>query len=447
VSFNLAYWTSALAPATRSREQALALARKLEQQAAQNPTGFAQLAREHSEDVPRRDEGGAMGGVQAAQLQVWPQVLDTLAALTPGMTSQVVESPYGFHIFYRTAPPPEQVLSGAHIVIGHDQAQWLQVYERGERPSRSREEALALARDVQAQAVAQPGRFGALVERYSEHRDAVIGGDFGAWSTLEPIAFAPRMKRLRELEVGEVGAPIETHLGFEVVQRTAPRMRAQFRARLLAYSPPASATGQPSELPASELLRMANDVAKSLASHPSRFEQLAANSDVVQWEDGRGIPGLSSLLPTLQPGQVAPSAVASEHGPMIAQRLTPEPVVSKTFATELPAPTQPDVVLFMADLSASNAAGFLRATAEHTRGTLGLDDAMAKRLSSLHELHDRLDDTMLPDVRRALFESILEDTRQLLPPDAYARYRANLSSHVNDLLRGAAADSSAPLGM
>lgn len=448
VSFNVAYWYSVPPPATRSRDQALELAQRIAQQAARNPAGFADLAREHSEDLPRRDEGGVMGGVQASQIEVWPQVLDTLAALAPGQTSQVVESHYGFHIFYRAAPPPEQLLSGAHIVIGHDRAQWLGVYARGERPTRSREEALALAREVYAQARSDPRRFAELVNRYSEHRDAVVAGDFGAWSTREPIAFAPRMTRLRELDVGEVGAPIETHLGFEIVQRTAPRPRAQFRARLLVYPPPALGTKPPNGDGAEpDLLAEANALVKSLGGDPARFEQLAANAAVVQWEDGRGIPGLSLLLPALRPGEVASSAVHSEHGPVIAQRLEPVPVVAKQFATELPAPEQPDVVRFLGGLSASDAEGFLRATAEHTRATLALTDAAAERLRNVHELRGRLDDNTLPEARVALYHGILEDTRQLLPADLYARYRAALNEHVRDILLGAPADSPAELGL
>lgn len=438
VSFNMAYWYSVPPPATRSRAQALELARGIAQQAAQDPTAFAALAREYSEDPPRRDEGGVMGGVAASQIELWPQVLDTLAALAPGQTSQVVESPYGFHVFYRAAPPPEQVLSGSHIVIGHDRAQWLGVYARGERPTRSREEALALARDVYAQARSEPSRFAELVNKYSEHRDAVVAGDFGAWSTREPSSFAPRMKRLGELDVGDVGSPIETHLGFEIIQRTALRQRAQFRARLLVYPPPTLGSAPPDNAATErDLLAQANQLLTSLASDPARFDQLAAGAAVDQWQEGRGIPGLTSLLPALRPGQLAPSAVESEYGPIIAQRLEPEPVIAKRFATELPAPDQPDVVRFLAGLSARAAETFLRATAEHARATLTLTDADAEQLRQVHELQGRVDADTGTTARLALYEGILEDIRQLLAADGYARYRADLNAQVRDTLLAA----------
>lgn len=436
VSFNIASWASVLPPATRSRTEALELAQRIAARAALAPAGFAALAREHSEDLPRRDEGGAMGGVQASQIYVWPQVLDTLAALEPGQSSLAVESPYGFHIFLREAPPPEAELSGSHIVIGHDQAPWLEVFARGERPGRSREQALALARDLAARARAEPGHFAELASRYSEHRDAVVGGDFGSWSTREPIAFAARMKRLRELAVGEVGAPIETHLGFEIVQRTPARPREQFRARLLVHTR-AFGSELESSVSERELLAQANDAAQLLVQHPEQFQRLAADAPIEQWQDGRGIPGLSLLLPTLRPGQIAPVAVASEHGTIIAQRLEPEPAAAaRRFATELPAPAQPDVLRFMGDLSAANAETFLQGLIGHLQTTLALSGEHVDQLRRVHDLGGRIADDTLPDVKLALYGDMLEQTRQVLPAEAYARYREELNAGARALLLG-----------
>lgn len=449
VSFNLAHWFSVPPPATRSREQALALAQRIAQLAAADPTHFAELARQHSEDLPRRDEGGAMGGVQAAQIKVWPQVLDALAALAPGQTSKVVETRYGFHVFLRSAPPPEQVLSGAHIIIGHDHAQWLGFFARKQRPARSREEALALASAVYTRARSEPGRFAELVNEYSEHLDARDAGDFGAWSTREPIAYALRRKRLQELAVGEVGAPIETHLGFEIIQRTAPRARPQYRARVLAVAPPSLHTEVPSNGPAerADLLERANVLAQSFAREPARFAEPSVPARVVQWQDGRGVAGLSALLAGLQPGQVASSALPSELGPLIVQRLEPEPVVPAVFKTELPAPEHPDVEHYLAGLEAEGSQSFLRALAEHTREELSLTGAMAERLGELHELRGQVDDSTLHPARLAAFRGILESTRQLLEPSGYARYRAELNRRVREQLLEAPADSLAEQGL
>jgi hypothetical protein len=167
VSFNLAYWKSVAVPA-RGRAEALALAEHVAESAAREPGRFPELARQSSEDLPSRDEGGALGAYSTIQMSPWPQVLDALSALKPGQTSKVVETPYGFHVFHRDEPAQEERRSGAHIVIGHDQAPWLSVFARGDRPRRPREAALSLANEIYRQAEAHPERFAELVQRHSE---------------------------------------------------------------------------------------------------------------------------------------------------------------------------------------------------------------------------------------------------------------------------------------
>lgn len=97
-------------------------------------------------------------------------------------------------------------------------------------PQRSRDDARALAAALHQQARAQPELFRQLVEQHSEHRDAVLGGDFGSWSTgaeALPAANAPA----RAARLGEVGTPVETHLGFEIIQRTEDHAREWYAAR------------------------------------------------------------------------------------------------------------------------------------------------------------------------------------------------------------------------
>jgi hypothetical protein len=241
-----------------------------------------------------------------------------------------------------------------------------------------------------------------------------------------------------------VGAPIETHLGFEIVQRTAPRPRTQFRARLFVHSGPLQ-SGPPDPAAERALLSQANAAARSLASNPARFEQMA--EEILQWQDGRGIPGLSLLLPALRPGQVTASAVPSEYGAVIAQRLAPEAPSSKQFATELPAPEQPDVERFLGDLRAADSQAFLRALVEHARAALALPEPSAERLREQHALQGRLADGSLPETRLEVFHGIIEGARQLLGEQQYAWYRAELSQRVRDALLGPTADLAAPLGM
>jgi len=344
VSFSLTYWGSLLPQPTRSRAEAFALAQELAERASADPARFAELARRHSEDLPTKDEAGDLGGYSMNLLELWPQVLDALASLRVGESSRVVETPYGFHVFYRNAPPAERMLSGKHILIEHSQAPWGQFFARDKQANRTRAEALALANDVYRQAKAEPSRFAELVERYSEHRDAAIGGDFGSWSTREPSTFPARLKRLRELAVGEVGAPIETHLGFEIVRRTPHEPRRQYRARMLLFPFDELSSDAPQENLAARAsaLTKAESAAKLLAQDPTRFDKIFAEQMERQWEDGRELPTLSLRLAQLEFGQVTTEPTASEYGFLIAQRLEPEAIQPVAYEATLPAPTQPD---------------------------------------------------------------------------------------------------------
>jgi hypothetical protein len=344
VSFSLSYWASVLPRPTRSRAEAFALAQQISERVATDPTQFADLARHHSDELPSKDEGGAVGGYPSSLLELWPQVLDALAALRPGQSSRVVETRHGFHVFYRSAPPPGQVLSGEHILIGHQQAPWGNIFARNEQATRTRDEALALAIEVFHQAQAAPSRFRELVETYSEHNDAAIGGDFGAWSTREPNPFPTRMKRLQELATGEIGAPIETHLGFEIIRRTPQRHRMQYRANLLVFPVDELNSAIPTNDPGgrAHALAKANGVAQLLSRDPTRFNQLGAEQMERQWQEGREFATLSDQLHELAVGQISAKPAASEYGYLIAQRLEPEAVQSVEYLTELPSSSKTD---------------------------------------------------------------------------------------------------------
>jgi parvulin-like peptidyl-prolyl isomerase len=443
VSFNPAYWFSVNTP-TRNRADALALAEQVAEQAAAEPGRFPELARQYSEDLPTREEGGALGNYSAVQLSPWPQVLDALSALEVGQTSKVVETAYGFHIFCRTPPSREYHSSGAHIVIGHDQAQWLAVYARGRRPSRTREQALTLANDIYAHAKAQPDRFSELVQRYSEHRDAIVDGDFGVWSTQEPSTFPPRTKRLQELGIGEVGRPIETHLGFEIIQRTPLRQRTQYRAALLVFPIDSSLTDGPSD-PSPELradaLHKAEAALEGLLREPSGFD--APGVTVSQWEEGRQNPELTRALEGLQPGQVTPNPVDTEYGYILAKRLNPVPVQSDQYVWDLPAPNARELGEFLASLPAADSLPFLSGFALTVAPEIALGRKTAKRLAVLHHLPAP---TSSGESTAKTLSDLFERTRVLLGADRYARYQAALSREVAARLSPAAAQWG-PLGL
>jgi hypothetical protein len=444
VSFNLAHWYSVLPAPQRSREQALALAQEVAATAAGDPDGFAQLARHYSEDLPSRDEGGALGSLAMSQLSAWPQVLDAFAAIRPGQTSNVVETYYGFHIFRRREPPPERALSGSHIVIGHDQAEWLKVQARGPLPQRSRGQALALADEVYRQAAAQPERFAELVERFSENRDALLAGDFGSWSTHEPNPFPARLRRLEQLPVGGVGAPVETHLGFEIIQRTEARQRlpVAMRAARLLFDPGAPKSSERSK---ALVLAQAEALARRYAAAPATFGAPGELPTApLQWPSGRGVPGVELQLAGLALGEVGATPVQAEFSFQISQRVAPQFVAPERYETELPAPSAPDIDYHTGQMSPALLHELLRASDDSARRQLRLSPG---RLSELQALHAGavFPDAAEPSEAAADFGRVLQRTRALLGRQAYATYlsvlQRELAAALLEASNGAASEN------
>jgi hypothetical protein len=441
VSFNPAYWSS-VSDASRTREAALELAQQVAAEAARNPALFPELARQYSEDLPSRDQGGALGGMSAKQLAFWPPVMDALAALKPGEVSRVVETAYGFHVFCRSLPPVRDRVSAAHIVIGHEQAPWLEVFARGARPHRTRAEALTRANEVYRQALAEPDRFAALVERYSEHRDAVAEGDFGAWSTREPNPYPPRVWRARQLAVGSIAAPVETHLGFEIIQRTPERVRSRYRAALLVFpvgEVNVEAPKTPDAAARASALERARAALELFGAEPARFDGYDAQSQVVDWEEGRENHELTAALAKLQPGRITPAPVDTEDGIVIARRLELQPQSAQEFESELPAPNERQLAECLA-AQASASALFLESFGPKAARELSLGPAKAERLASLHR-GSGVGDNESAEGRKRRFGELFEHVRELLGADLYLRYQVVLAREAAaKLLPGSAND-------
>jgi PPIC-type PPIASE domain len=209
-------------------------------------------------------------------------------------------------VFLRRATPPEQRISGAHVVIGHDQARWIEVVGR-RAPPRTREAALLLATRIQREAQASPEAFARLAEQHSDHRDATRGGDFGTWSTHEPSPFARELELLSELQVGEISEPIDTLLGFQVLQRTPNRSRREYAMeRLLLRFDAALPEGTPGSR--SAVKARAEQLAAEVQGDPRRYDDLRREhccAEPLGVIEGRESPELEHVLAQLQFGQVA----------------------------------------------------------------------------------------------------------------------------------------------
>ena len=79
-----------------TRAGARAQANALRTEAADAAADFAALAREHSADAATAANGGDLGNLERGQTV--PAFEEALFALEPGAISEVVESPFGFHV-------------------------------------------------------------------------------------------------------------------------------------------------------------------------------------------------------------------------------------------------------------------------------------------------------------------------------------------------------------
>ncbi len=440
VSFSLADWSSQPPPPSRTREVALGLAREVWAEAQAGVTPFSALAGRYSEDLTTQHRGGSLGGITASMLLRWPQVLDALAATTPGQVSGVVETNYGFHVFLLSKPPEEARISGAHIVIGHDRATWLRYVARGSYSGdRSHARALARAHEVQALVLADPTSLSQLVERYSDHRDAAEHGDLGEWSSLEPAPFPREVDVLRQLRVGEVSEPLETLFGIQVLLRTPSRPRLAYAmAAIRIPFDPGRAAGQPFSKEAQ--LDGANSLLANLLSHPDRFEsaqrQINGAVGVEGWTEGRGPYGLQPSLERVRLGEIGKEVILLDESWMIVKRLDPAATAEETVRFELPAPERPDIESFVRNQG--DARAVLQVAADKAAGQLGLPRDVSAQLRAIHEPPPEFDAGASADERLSWFRTLLARSHQLLGDAAFERYAAVLDEHFSEaLFRGA----------
>jgi hypothetical protein len=339
VNFAPPDWRLSVAPASRTREQARTLALEISRELKSSPDEFTAYAQRYSEDLATQADGGSLGGRSASSLSSWPQLLDALSAIEAGEISDPVETEYGFHILLERKPPPEDIVTGAHVVIGYDDARWLHdMLARGEVPKRSREEALALANGLYERARLHPEQFLALVEQYSEHRDAARGGDLGTWSTREEALYPREMEALQGREVGSVAPPIDSMVGFQVLMRVPnpPRKDYAMTAIALLFDASAPEASASSRQAVSRKAQMLADLA---AREPARFDELRALNcctDVLSWREGPEFAEVGPVLDELEFGEIAKTPVETIGQIVVPRRLDPALLAKRTFRLGLP---------------------------------------------------------------------------------------------------------------
>ena len=302
----------------RTKEQALAEAKKLLKQAAAHPEKFAELAKKRS-DGPSAVKGGDLGVWTAGRMV--KAFDDAISKMKVGEVSkEPVETPFGFHILKRN-PLPEQI-SGVHILIAFKGA-------RRAKPSvtRSKEEAKKLAEQTAKEVAADPKKFDEICPKLSDGPNAKRGGFIGTWRKGRGMpAFE---KALEPLAVGKSSAAVETPFGFHIFRR-APIPPVHAGSHILISYKGASRARPWIVRSKDEAKQLATVLCTEVTKDPKAFEQKALeNSDgptaryggnLGQWRRGQMVPAFDETIAKLKDGQINPEPVESPFGFHVIRR-------------------------------------------------------------------------------------------------------------------------------
>lgn len=189
---------------TRTKEQARARAEEVRTKVLAGEP-FADLARLYSDD-PKAKAGGALGSFEPGAME--KSFEDAVAALPVGGVSELVETPFGFHVIRRD---PMVEIHGAHLVVT-----WRGAEKAPEGVTRTKEEAKARIDEARA-ALDQGTAWADVVRRWSDGPLAQDAGDLG-WFTrnqLNPALDATAF----DLDVGATSPVLESPRGYHILKR------------------------------------------------------------------------------------------------------------------------------------------------------------------------------------------------------------------------------------
>jgi hypothetical protein len=210
-----------------------------------------------------------------------------------------------------------------HVLVSY--AEILVSYQGAESPrpfplavTRSRQEALATARNVASVAQKRPQDFAALAERYSDDSVTRVRGGYAG--VLRPaFVTSTVVDALRVLHDGEISHVIESDFGYHVVQRlkvrpdetfSADEIVVQHRAVRSPWTRPGRSIGRTRE----EAVTEANRLAALARSAPDTFSELVRSSSDAYGAISGGDLGVWSLYAPRPNVEVATAVSRLEMG-------------------------------------------------------------------------------------------------------------------------------------
>ena len=166
-----------------------------------NGEKFSTLARIYSQDPGSARKGGELG--MASKSIFWPAFSDAAMALKPGVVSQIVETPDGFHII-EVLDKKGDMFNARHILL------------RPEYTSEDREKGFHLLDSLKTELNNEAITFALAARFYSQDpatktnggqmADPMTGSSYFEIDQLKPQDYAA----IRNLQVGEISEPIES---------------------------------------------------------------------------------------------------------------------------------------------------------------------------------------------------------------------------------------------
>jgi hypothetical protein len=254
----------------------------------------------------------------------------------------------------------EAQVAGERIVIGYHGA-----FGLIQKSTRSREEALQVAKEVAGMAKRGNQDFRTLVDRYSESIDRAAHGDMGVYSTRDPEYLPREIHRLAGLEISEVTGPMESGFGFEILRRVSVRPRVEYA--MTAITLPFDLRPDRRNASMAQALKQAEAVSREIESKPELFEEFQQTyccKDIRRWSEGKGDINLSRALDALSMGEIAKNPLVYGSAYWVIRRLDPSRLPSeRPRLAELPNPSEPDFEGLLKYNSGQQIAGAARSLA------------------------------------------------------------------------------------
>jgi parvulin-like peptidyl-prolyl isomerase len=297
----IAYEGASRSKATRTKEEALALAKKVADFAKGGSIKrFEELAAKYS-DGPSKSKGGSLGNF--APNRMVKAFSDAAIKLKIGEVSEPVESDFGFHVIVRRDP----FLSASHILVAYKGA------ERSEA-KRSKAEALKLVNEIVKETQAKDADFAVLAKEHSDCPSREKGGNLGVF---EPEQMAAAFTRATHgLKIGQTSGVVETQFGYHVILRKAlpaPPPKASAKHILVQWKGSSRAEPNITRTKEEALARLNECIGKLKAG--GKFETLAAEysdgpsgprgGDLGEFGQGQMVKEFDAVLFKMKPGETS----------------------------------------------------------------------------------------------------------------------------------------------